>query len=101
VLASLESRIPLVKNFSLADYLDIAPFVDYGRAWNKDLPTPPIKSISSIGLGLRWGVTLVSSPVRLQSQFEIYWGYPLRDVDHPENNLQDNGIHLQLLLRIF
>jgi len=101
VLASLESRIPLVKHFSLADYLDIAPFVDYGRAWNKDLPTPPIKSISSIGLGLRWGVTLVRSPVHLQSQFEIYWGYPLRDVDHPDNNLQDDGIHLQLLLRIF
>ena len=101
VLASLESRIPLVKSFSLADYLDIAPFVDYGRAWNKDLPTPPIQSISSIGLGLRWGVTLVRSPVRVQSQFEIYWGYPLRDVDHPENNLQDDGIHFQFLLRIF
>ncbi|MBP1741047.1 MAG: putative Surface antigen, partial [Deltaproteobacteria bacterium] len=101
VLASLESRIPLVKSFSLADYLDIAPFVDYGRAWNKDLPTPPTQSISSIGLGLRWGVTLVRSPVRVQSQFEIYWGYPLRDVDHPENNLQDDGIHLQFLLRIF
>ena len=101
VLASLESRIPLVKSFSLADYLDIAPFVDYGRAWNKDLPTPPIQSISSIGLGLRWGVTLVRSPVRVQSQFEIYWGYPLRDVDHPDNNLQDDGIHLQFLLRIF
>ena len=101
VLASLESRIPLVKSFSLADYLDVAPFVDYGKAWNKDLPTPPIQSISSIGLGLRWGATLVRSPVRVQSQFEIYWGYPLRDVDHPENNLQDDGIHLQLLLRIF
>jgi hemolysin activation/secretion protein len=101
VLASLESRIPLVKSFSLADYLDVAPFVDYGRAWNKDLPTPPIQSISSIGLGLRWGVTLVRSPVRVQSQFEIYWGYPLRDVDHPENNLQDDGIHLQFLMRIF
>jgi hemolysin activation/secretion protein len=100
LLASLESRIPLVKSFSLADYLDIAPFIDYGRAWNKDLPTPSTKSISSIGLGLRWGVTLAGSHVRLQPQFEIYWGYPLRAVDHPENNLQDDGIHLQLLLRI-
>jgi hemolysin activation/secretion protein len=100
LLASLESRIPLVKSFSLADYLDIVPFIDYGRAWNKNLPTPPIKSISSIGLGLRWGVTLASPPVRLQPQFEIYWGYPLRDVEHSANNLQDDGIHLQFLLRI-
>jgi hemolysin activation/secretion protein len=101
LLASLESRIPLVESSFFADYLNLAPFLDYGRAWNKDLPTPPIKSISSVGLGLRWGMTLVRSPVRLQSQFEIYWGYPLRDVDHAGNNLQDDGIHLQLLMRVF
>ena len=101
LLASLETRIPLVKDALLADYLDIAPFLDYGRGWNKDLPTPPLQSISSIGLGLRWGITLMRTPVRLQSQFEIYWGYPLREVDDPGHTLQDHGIHLQLLLRIY
>jgi hemolysin activation/secretion protein len=100
-VASLESRIPLIRNTPLADFLYLAPFVDYGRGWNKDLPTPPLKSISSTGLGLRWALTFISSPFNLQSQFEIYWGYPLRDVDIPENDLQDDGIHLQFLISIF
>ena len=100
-IASLESRIPLVQNKWWADYLQLAPFVDFGKAWNKDRETPPIKSISSVGLGLRWGLTWKTASWTLKPQFEVYWGIPLRDIETAGNNLQDSGIHLQFVVAGF
>ncbi len=102
LIASLEFRIPVVRKKRWADYLQLIPFADYGRAWNKDRPTLSPKSISSIGVGLRWGVTLIRSPVEVALQFEFFWGYALRDVEvSGEHDLQDEGIHLQLLIAKF
>ena len=100
-LASLEGRLPLVRNVRWADFLELAPFVDYGRAWNTDLPTLDPKDIWSVGVGLRWGLT-ISEPaptyfVPLRAYFEIYWGHPLRDVPTVGGDLQDDGIHLQFI----
>jgi hemolysin activation/secretion protein len=53
-ITSLEARIPIVQNKRWADYLQVCPFFDYGRATNKDLPDPSPKDISSVGLGFRW-----------------------------------------------
>ncbi|MCI0407000.1 MAG: ShlB/FhaC/HecB family hemolysin secretion/activation protein [Acidobacteria bacterium] len=94
-LASLEARLPLVRNARWADFLELAPFVDYGRAWNTDLPTPDPKDISSVGVGLRWGLT-ISSPVPLRTYFEVYWGHPFRDV-RTSGDLQDEGFHFQFI----
>jgi len=100
-ITSLESRLPLVQNQSWADYLQIAPFVDFGKAWNKDRKTPSVKSISSAGLGLRWGLTWKTAGRTLKPQFEVYWGIPLRNIDSTRNDLQDSGIHLQFLIAGF
>ncbi len=100
VIVSLESRIPLIRDRSWADYLQLVPFYDFGYGWNTDLETPTLDSISSAGLGLRWGATLLRHPNDIKAQFEIYWGYPFRDVDYEstEHDLQDEGISFQFVL---
>ena len=100
-IASLESRIPIIRNRPLADFLEFCQFADFGTAWNQDLSTPSPRSIGSVGLGLRWGAT-IKYPVLLRPQFEIYWGIPLKHVDTPGNwNLQDSGIHFRFLIAAF
>jgi hemolysin activation/secretion protein len=97
-IASLEARIPIVQNKRWADYLQLCPFFDYGRATNKDLPTPSPKDISSLGLGLRWAASGIKSPVTLKPEIEFYWGHSLRQIDQPDEDLQDSGIHFQISL---
>jgi hemolysin activation/secretion protein len=102
LIASLESRIPIIRNKPWADYLQLVPFIDYGRAWNKELRTPSPKDIWSIGLGLRWGTILTKSPVEVRAEFEFYWGYALKNVDTgDEYDLQDDGIHFQFVITGF
>jgi len=101
LIASLELRVPIVQNAPWAEYLQIVPFSDYGYTKNRDLPTFYPHSISSIGLGLRWGVPLVKSPVMLRLDFEFYWGYALVDVNPPDHNIQDDGIHFQIAVQGF
>jgi hemolysin activation/secretion protein len=100
-VASLEARVPVVRNVRWADSLEVAPFVDYGRGWNNTGPKPEVRSIPSVGLGLRWTVTLRAGPATLQPQLEVYWGRALRDVETPGGNLQDEGVHLQFVLAAF
>ena len=97
-ITSLEARIPIVQNKPWADYLQVCPFFDYGRATNKDLPNPSPKDISSVGLGLRWDALGIKSPVTIKPEIEFYWGYALRDIDQSDEDLQDSGIHFQISL---
>jgi hemolysin activation/secretion protein len=99
-IASLEARIPLLRNKPWADYLQLAPFVDFGTGWNTDRPTPDPKTLSSVGLGLRWGVSL-AGPLKLRPGFELYWGKALRNIDYAEYDLQNDGIHFQLVIEGF
>jgi hemolysin activation/secretion protein len=101
LITSLELRIPIVQNAAWAEYLQLVPFSDYGYAKNKDLPTFYPRSIYSVGLGLRWGVPLMKSPAELKLDFEFYWGYALVDVNPPDHNLQDDGIHFQIAVTGF
>jgi hemolysin activation/secretion protein len=98
-IASLEARVPLVHEKPWADYIHLVPFVDYGNGWNTTVPTPSLKSISSVGLGLRWALTFHSAPFR--PEFEIYWGVPLRDVKTVGGDLQDDGIHFRVAMATF
>jgi hemolysin activation/secretion protein len=110
LITSIETRLPLLplmRNFLGVDlaaygmeYLELAPFFDFGRGWNKEQPTPKPQDISSVGVGLRWALT-VPSFVNLRPQFEVYWGHRLRKVFNPRDSLQDNGVHLQFILGIF
>jgi hemolysin activation/secretion protein len=99
-LASVESRIPVIRERRWAEIVQVAPFVDIGRAWNTSLPTPAPTTLASIGLGLRWAAT-VASPFPMRPQFEVYWGVPLNHVKTPGGNLQDYGLHLQLVVALF
>jgi len=93
-LASLESRIPLLKFAGGEDMLQFAQFVDLGRAWLSRTSTPAPETLASVGLGIRWNVL-----PRDQARFELYWGVPLNHVPHPAGNLQDHGIHLQVVVQ--
>jgi hemolysin activation/secretion protein len=92
VISSLELRIPVLRTSLGEDVLQIAPFADFGRAWN-DQRTPKVRTIASLGLGLRYRM---NENVYLQA----YWGGRLRTVPK-DNDLQDYGFHLQAVIRAF
>jgi hemolysin activation/secretion protein len=97
LISSLELRIPVVRGRAWADYILLAPFVDFGKAWNNKLETPDPKEITGSGVGLLWAVTFLK-PIRLRPQFEFYWGYPFTDIETTDSSLQDDGIYLQFVL---
>jgi hemolysin activation/secretion protein len=94
-LASVENRYPVLKFASGEDLLQFAQFVDMGRAWGAKGTTPDPQTLASIGLGLRWNIL-----PRDRARFELYWGLPLNHVPHPPGNLQDHGIHFQLVVQV-
>ena len=117
-IASAELRVPLLRDRRWADYLEVAPFYDYGRAWNTLGQTPEPRDLMSVGLGLRWGVTIPLGAISLRPQAEVYFGYRLREVLVPPNQDTDSfqdllvvsegrakkpqgGIHFQFTLGVF
>jgi hemolysin activation/secretion protein len=94
-LASIESRFPLMSYATGEPLLQFAQFVDMGRAWNAKGTTPDPQTLASVGLGLRWNIL-----PRDRARFELYWGLPLNHIPHPPGNLQDHGIHLQLVVQV-
>jgi hemolysin activation/secretion protein len=101
IIASLEARVPIVRNMRWADYIQVCPFSDYGWTDNKRLPTGDPNDIASAGIGLRWAATLTKSTSSLKAESEIYWGHPFTHVDLPDDDLQDNGIHYQIAITGF
>jgi hemolysin activation/secretion protein len=95
VIASLETRIPLLQNYRWADYLQFCQFIDYGQGKSKLEPNPSSTDMSSIGLGLRWAATPIKLPFEMRVETEAYWGHQLRHVENLHKDLQDDGIHLQ------
>jgi hemolysin activation/secretion protein len=88
-VGSVESRISLMQNPQGQDIVQVAPFADAGGAWATRGRTPDPKYLASVGLGLRWAITR-------DVNFQVYWGYPLKDVDASGHDLQDYGIHFRL-----
>lgn len=101
LVVSVESRVPLVRNTRWAEVVQLVPFVDVGRGWNVGAGQSTDEPILlSVGLGLRWAVTLLPS-VPVRSEMEVFWGYPLKDVQTPGGDLQDLGLHLQWVVTAF
>lgn len=100
-IASLEARIPIIQKKLWAEYIQLCPFYDYGSGTNKDLPTPDPADISSVGLGLRWAALVIQKPFESRAELEAYWGCALRDIDLPDHNLQDVGIHFEIAITGF
>ncbi len=97
LIASIESQIPLLRDVSWAEVVQIMPFVDFGRGWNRNIPTPDPTILISLGLGLRWAYTW-AKPIPWRAQLEVYWGHALKDVDTPGNDIQDQGLHIQWVM---
>jgi len=98
IIASIEARLPVgrlpllkISREMNDGILYLAPFFDWGRSWDEDDTFNEPKSISSLGIGLRWD----PSP-SLHTQ--VYFALPLNDdgIDQKEHNLQDSGIHFNL-----
>jgi hemolysin activation/secretion protein len=92
VVASAEFRIPVYYNDAGAGVVQVAPFFDYGGAWNKESSSSP-SSIYSIGSGL-----IVSPNKHLSA--ELYWGYRIVHVDIPsDSGAQGSGITFKINLQ--
>jgi len=87
MIASLELRVPILRSALGENWLQLAPFFDYGRAWNKGETLGP-HVIDSAGVGLR------SEPFRGVS-LAVYWGARLRDVPNTSNDLQRAGFSIE------
>lgn len=94
-LASIESRLPLLTFPTGEPRLQLAPFADVGRAWNARGGTPDPDTLASVGIGVRWTVL-----PQERARVELYWGHPLNHVPHPSGNLQDHGLHLQIVVQV-
>ena len=96
LLVSMELRIPIVRQTRWAEMLQMVPFVDFGRGWNRNVLTPGPKNLFSLGLGLQWALTLRPLPLRVQ--VEGWWGQKLLHRTSRGGNLQDKGVHFQVVL---
>jgi hemolysin activation/secretion protein len=94
-LGSLETRIPMYTSAIGEEIVYLVPFFDYGRAWNSDtVVNPSPKWLASVGVGTIWNFWR-------GSRFEVYWGQRLKDVENSHTNLQDYGVHVQLVVQAF
>ncbi len=89
-VASLEARIPLWRDEARGFSLQLAPFVDVGGAWNSDRAEIGPDTLTSAGVGLRFGFSE-------HLHGDIYWAEALRDLGDPADpDLQDDGVHFSL-----
>jgi hemolysin activation/secretion protein len=103
-LFSIESRFPLWRWASGEPMFQLAPFVDVGHGWNlgenRPSPVTPIPSLTdtlaSVGVGLRWNIL-----PKDRASFEVYWGQQLNHVPKVSNTIQDNGVHLGIVVNLF
>ena len=96
-LASFEARVPVYTTKAGVDAVFLAPFFDIGHGWQTSAATPtsPPKTLASVGLGLIW------NGFWRDSHFEVYWGKQLRNIETGRDNIQDHGVHLQLVVEAF
>lgn len=95
-IGSVELRVPVYTTKAGVDTVFLAPFFDIGHGWETNVSTPasPPKTLSSAGIGAIWNFWR-------GSRFEVYWGKQLRKFDTGRDNLQDHGVHLQLVVEAF
>lgn len=94
IVSSMEFRIPVLYNKAGAGIVQIAPFFDYGGAWNVE-GSPNPTSIYSVGTGL-----LVNPGKHFSLEF--YWGYRLQHVDAPDGSgAQGLGISFRINVQAF
>jgi hemolysin activation/secretion protein len=94
VIASLELAVPVWRDALGRDVVQLVPFVDFAKAWNREREQS-LESIASVGLGVHWRLAERAS-------LELFWGSPLRTVDRRDgDDLQDAGLHLRIHAALF
>jgi hemolysin activation/secretion protein len=96
ILSSVEVRVPLYRSLRGEDVVQLAPFVDYGSGWNNMVSTSYPRYLASAGAGLRWNIL-----PQERARFEVYWGQQLNHYKTGTGNLQDHGVHLQLVVQVY
>jgi hemolysin activation/secretion protein len=92
VVGSMEWRVPLTRLANTFGRLEIASFIDAGKAWNHDRSSMSPQTLVGVGLGLRWRY-------RERAWAYLYWANSLRETSRiSENDLQDDGIHFGMSL---
>ncbi|MGD1912727.1 MAG: ShlB/FhaC/HecB family hemolysin secretion/activation protein [Rivularia sp. (in: cyanobacteria)] len=99
VFASAEIRFPIARFSGENNILQLAPFIDFGTAWNRggsddsadELDT---NTLLSLGLGLR-----LQLQERLSARFD--WGIPLITVEGEKDTLQENGLYFSVVYNPF
>lgn len=89
-VVSAEVQLPILSLPNINSTLKLAPFVDFGVAWNnssQDNPDP--NTLAAVGLGLRW-----TQGDRLSARLD--WGIPLISVNSKENTWQESGLYFSL-----
>ena len=90
-----DRKCPVFRSATKQDLILLAPFVDVGRSWNSHALTPDPETLASIGLGL------ILNNILPGTRLEVYWGQPLNHVTTPGGNLQDEGVHVQVVWQVF
>ncbi len=94
-LASAEVRIPVLRVQKLNALLQVAPFFDFGAAWNNSgKPDPDPNVLASIGLGLRLQVG-----DRLSARLD--YGIPLISASSNERTWQESGFYFSIVASPF
>ncbi|MGD9732138.1 MAG: ShlB/FhaC/HecB family hemolysin secretion/activation protein [Desulfamplus sp.] len=102
-LLSLEWRVPVWESEKTGHeeqtkLLQIAPFMDYGSAWDKEHFTRESdrsdNTLHSVGIGLLWSTPTLDA--------QIYYGYAIEDDESDdEYDIQDDGIHFSVTYNFF
>jgi len=91
LIGSIEMHVPVYE--SRRSRLELVPFYDIARVWNKNATSEERETISGAGLGLRGTIGDHLSAF-------LYWGHAFDDIEQQgEYNLQDDGIYFQLAAR--
>ncbi len=94
VVSSLEIRVPILQQADGIGTVQLVPFVDVGKVWNKAFPISSPQLLASTGLGLNWQVGSALTA-------RLDWGIPLVPVERQGNTLQDSGVVFSVRLQFF
>lgn len=92
-LATVELRIPILRDRETQSLLQITPFFDVGTGWNARTANPDFNTLVGTGVGLLW-----NQGDRWTARLD--WGFPLSG-SQPGSSLQENGIYFSIGLNAF
>lgn len=95
LLATAELRLPILRVPKITGLLQVAPFIELGKAWNRDADSNPDPStLASLGLGLVW-----QQGDRFSARLD--WGIPLVPVASERRTWQENGVYFSVVYNLF